>query len=286
MTVTDQIKILIRKIKQNESQYDLDRKAAEKSALSSNNLDKYEYLTGKDLGLKPSTVFNKGLSEEDKKEGLQKKLKNIKDKNDEMLKIKNKTENIKEVTDFVKEPLSLEAKDLVEEIRIIQKDVDHRKLIIRGGNNFTYNFSYYKAFKELFRDLYYKKMTINDAEMKQNEFNSILDALNNYSPKAQKYIEAKNSLLNNAKNFYKGREKTIEGFKERIFPLKSDDEFEQGQTSKKPIKADANAFNEWINKKETSINRELFENYFHFKIPSELLNIYTKQMIPKKIIRW
>ena len=70
-----------------------------------------------------------------------------------MLKIKNKTENIKEVTDFVKEPLSLEAKALVEEIRIIQKDVDHRKLIIRDGSNFTYNFSYYKASKELFRDL-------------------------------------------------------------------------------------------------------------------------------------
>ena len=70
MTVTDHIKILIRKIKQSESQYDLNRKAAEKSALSSNNLGKYEYLTGKDLGLKPSTVFNKGLSEEDKKEGL------------------------------------------------------------------------------------------------------------------------------------------------------------------------------------------------------------------------
>ena len=31
MTVTDQIKIINRKIKQNESQYDLDRKAAEMS---------------------------------------------------------------------------------------------------------------------------------------------------------------------------------------------------------------------------------------------------------------
>ena len=41
---------------QNEAQYDLDRKAAKISALSSNNLDKYGYLTGKDLGLKPSTV--------------------------------------------------------------------------------------------------------------------------------------------------------------------------------------------------------------------------------------
>ena len=56
MTVTDQAEILNRKIKQNEVQYDLDREADKISALSSNNLDKYEYLTGEDLGLKPSTV--------------------------------------------------------------------------------------------------------------------------------------------------------------------------------------------------------------------------------------
>ena len=170
MAVIDQIKILNRKIKQNEVQYDLDREAAKISALSSNNLDKYEYLTGEDLGLKPSTVekakfeysplgkiFNKGLSEEDKKEGLLKKLKNIEDKNEQLLKIKNKTENIKKVTDIVKKPFTLEAKALIEEIRTIQKDVDYRKLIIRGGNNVTYYFSNYKTFKELFRDLYYKR---------------------------------------------------------------------------------------------------------------------------------
>ena len=58
----------------------LGRKAAKISAFSSNNLDKYEYLTGEDLGLKLSTVeqakfkysplgkiFNKGLSVGDKK---------------------------------------------------------------------------------------------------------------------------------------------------------------------------------------------------------------------------
>ena len=116
MTVTDQIKILNRKIKQNEAQYDLDRKAAKISALSSKNLDKYEYLTGEDLNYKPSTVeqakfdysplgkfFNKGLKEEDKKEGLLKRLKNIEDKSEEQLKaIKNKTENVKEITDLQK----------------------------------------------------------------------------------------------------------------------------------------------------------------------------------------
>ena len=104
MTVTDQIKILNRKIKQNEAQYDLDREAAKISALSSNNLDKYEYLTGEDLDLKPSTVeqakfeysplgkiFNKGLSEDDKKEGILKRLENIKDRNDELLNTFNTT---------------------------------------------------------------------------------------------------------------------------------------------------------------------------------------------------
>ena len=51
MTVTDQIKILGRKIKEDKAQYDLDRKAAKISALPSNNLDKYEYLTSEELGL-------------------------------------------------------------------------------------------------------------------------------------------------------------------------------------------------------------------------------------------
>ena len=98
MTITDQIKILDRKITQNEARYDLDRKAAEISALSSNNFDKFEYLTGEDLDLEPSTVeqtkfeysplgkiFNKSLDEKEKKEGILKRLENIKDKNEELL---------------------------------------------------------------------------------------------------------------------------------------------------------------------------------------------------------
>ena len=50
MTKYDQIKTLDNKIKANKAQYMLDRKNAEISAKSSGELDKYEYLTGKDLG--------------------------------------------------------------------------------------------------------------------------------------------------------------------------------------------------------------------------------------------
>ena len=52
MTLTEQVNILDHKIKANKPQYDLDREAAELSALSSGELEKYEYLTGEDLGYK------------------------------------------------------------------------------------------------------------------------------------------------------------------------------------------------------------------------------------------
>ena len=77
---------------------DLDREAAKISALSSGELEKYEYLTGEDLGYKPDVtqkakfecspldkVFNKGLDESDKKEGLFKRLKNVESKNEQQL---------------------------------------------------------------------------------------------------------------------------------------------------------------------------------------------------------
>ena len=80
MTITDQIKILDKSLK----------KATIISAWSSKNLDKVEYLTGEDLGLKPNTIeqakfeysplskmFNKRLSENDKEEELFKRLKKI-----------------------------------------------------------------------------------------------------------------------------------------------------------------------------------------------------------------
>ena len=66
--------------------------------MSSNSLNKYEYLTGGNLGLKPSTVeqakfkfsplgkiSNKVLDKDDQKEGLFKILKNIEGKNEVQL---------------------------------------------------------------------------------------------------------------------------------------------------------------------------------------------------------
>ena len=92
MTVTDHIKIIDNKIKANQAQHNLDSLTAKISALSSRELRKYYYLTGDDLRYRPSAleqtrfdysplgkVFNKRLDDkDDKKEGLQKRLKTLK----------------------------------------------------------------------------------------------------------------------------------------------------------------------------------------------------------------
>ena len=70
-------------------------------------MDNYKYLTDEDLGLKASTVeqarfehsplgkvFDKGLTEEDKKEGILKRLRNIEDKSEKQLKVFSKANKI------------------------------------------------------------------------------------------------------------------------------------------------------------------------------------------------
>ena len=80
MTLTGELTILHDKIKSNQAQHNLNRKATKISALSSKELEKYKYLTSEYLGYKPGVVkqakfeysplgniFNKRLEKEDKK---------------------------------------------------------------------------------------------------------------------------------------------------------------------------------------------------------------------------
>ena len=184
MAVTDQIKILNRKIKQNEAQYDLDRKAAKISALSSNNLDKYEYLTGEDLGLKPSTVeqakfeysplgkiFNKGLSKEDKKEGILKRLEKIKDKNDELLSTFSTTNKANKTT-----------------------KINNQSKILTYSTQYSF---------EMFRNIDdFKELSLNSMYEKLNDFLKKLTRFKIVAPRTKDKRILKNKVLSNARNLY------------------------------------------------------------------------------------
>ena len=55
-TLTDEINILDDKIKANQAQYELDREVAKIYSFSSDELEKYKYLTDEDLWYKPGVV--------------------------------------------------------------------------------------------------------------------------------------------------------------------------------------------------------------------------------------
>ena len=204
MTVTDQIKILDKKIKQNEAQYDLDRKAAKISALSSKNLDKYEYLTGEDLGLKASTVeqakfeysplgkfFNKGLKEEEKKEGLLKRLTNIEDKNEEQLKaIEDQKEIQTKIISKYKIKLPLlksiynqevkdgrSNKDAAKKIfktleNLERSETNYSKLVYKSGDNkyFDFNFTRFGPLSSFYLKLMNGDIGINVVKLNMKKF--------------------------------------------------------------------------------------------------------------------
>ena len=255
MTVTDQIKILNRKIKQNESQYDLDREAAKISALSSNNLDKYELLTGEDLGLKPSTIeqakfeysplgkiFNKGLSKEDKKEGILKGLKNIKDKNEELLNRFNTTNKAP------KNEINNQSQKLI-------CDVNHSFAKLRNIGDI-------------------KKLLLDSMFNLMKEYLKKFNSLNELKPQKENNKKRKQEVLTNVGNIYKSKySKKINSLDTKnkkisiTKKLRLGDNYQyssEEEEEQKPTKDDYKTLIKQIIDEETDINDDLFNKYFKF----------------------
>ena len=217
----------------------MDRKAAKISALSSNNLGKYEYLTGKDLGLKPSTIeqakfqysplgkiFNKGLDKDDQKEGLFKRLKNIEDKSENQSEkqldaIKNMNISSKPLMEivFFFSTLSDEAKKLMNEIKIIDDWLDNAQLVCTKTDGITkYYFSNF-TFPSIFASkIYNKNLSLQEAEANQQELEILINKLNNdYNPRNQIKINEQNDTLKSARKFFLSDKTLLEHLREIFF---------------------------------------------------------------------
>ena len=172
--------------------------AAKISALSSKNLDKYELLTGEDLDLKPSTVeqakfeysslgriFNKGLTEEDKRERLFKRLENIKGKNEELINRFSTTKASKNKTNSQGKKLVYNANHSFAEL----KNFGNIKRL-----SYSSMFNQMKEYHQKFNQLNNLKTRIKDNEKQKREvLTNIADVYNefyyNYKNKYNKKID-------------------------------------------------------------------------------------------------
>ena len=157
-------------------------------------LSKFEYSP---LG----KIFNKGLSEEDKKEGLLKKLKNIEGKNEEQLKAiedqgKKQLEEIKNI-DVSSKPLktisffssiSEEAKELMNKIKVIDDWLETAQLICTKTDEKTkYDFSKFTFPLKFASKIYNYDLTLQKAQDNQQELKILINKLsNNYNPQKKR----------------------------------------------------------------------------------------------------
>ena len=71
----------------------------------------------------------------------------------------------------------------------------------------------------MFKAICYRNLSIEDAEIEQEEFEGTLTALERYDPRKSDYKTARYSLLLNARNLYDKRKMIIDEFKNKIFPF-------------------------------------------------------------------
>ena len=136
-----------------------------------------------------------------------------------------------------------------------------------------------------------------------------MGALKAYASRDNKHVEAKNKLANNVENFYKGREKIIEGFKNSVFPLYYDERHEhqmkaerkieekeieekrrrrkekkekQEEQDKEPFDLDY-LIELIINREKLPINNELFKKHFNLENPIFMYKVLNETK-DKKIV--
>ena len=84
-------------------------------------------------------------------------------------------------------------------------------------------------------------------------------------------MEAKNKLVNNVENFYKGRKKIIEGFKNRVFPVYYDERGENQMKAEREIEEEKKEeFLKYIEDESKNFGHILFSYYFNFVKPIDM----------------
>ena len=249
-------------------------------------MDKYEYLTGEDLGLKPSTIeqtkfeysplskiFNKGLNKDDKKEGLFKRLKNIEYKNEKQLKaIEDKNEkqldtnskSLKSISYFSQ--LSTKA-NCLRKLKKQRNDIDPEKCVCVKTDGTIFNFNKVKTSLDLASNIYRKKSLLKDAENEQRKIKILLNKLRKHNPTKLIKINAKEETLIAAEKLLNNRQEVIDVFKTSIFPYI--DGFQIKEESEE-LEHDIKKFIKYTENKAKEINYDLFKNYFNFVVPSAL----------------
>ena len=134
MTIEDQIK-------DEKLQYDINREAAKRSALSSGKIDKYEYLTDEEIlpSNQQQIIQQAKFNYSPLGKALEKQRKTIEDQGEKQVftleSLKDSDKKLTQIKDFIPtENLNPEIINEIKRIKELEKEVDRNKMVYEGAN--------------------------------------------------------------------------------------------------------------------------------------------------------
>ena len=157
------------RIKDEKLQYDINREAAEISALSSGKLDKYEYLTGKEIlpSNQQQIIQQAKFNYSPLGKAIEKQIKTIKDQGEKQVvaleSLNLPSKKLPPIKSFIStENLNPEIINEVKKIEEIKKKVDRNKMVYRGTNK-TYDFRNFKTIRAFGNEIRNNVMSLETA---------------------------------------------------------------------------------------------------------------------------
>ena len=171
-------------------------------------------------------ISNKGLSKDDKKEGILKKLRNIEDKNEQRLQVikdqgRKQLEQLKNIDksktlkliDKISQKND-EANKLLLEFKKIDKTLENADFVCTKTDNKTkYDFNRFSLPLKFIEKIHNYEITLDEAINSQAKLNILINKLNNnYSPRNLEKVEEKKRVLESARKLQNARKDTIDLF--------------------------------------------------------------------------
>ena len=228
------------------------------------------------------------MSEDDKKEGLLKRLKNIEGKNEVQLQaIKDQGEvQLREIKDINKSNTlkvigeigkkNANANKILLGIKEIDETLDNAELVCTKTDGTKYDFNHFLSPLKFVAKIHNYEITLDEAINDQTKLGILINKLNNnYNPRIPEKVKEKNNVLKSAKKLFSAREEIINLFEKGIFPYKGNlfksKEEEESKEEEKRVKT----FIKYIENESKGINYDLFWKYFNFAVITSGL---TKQL--------
>ena len=135
------------------------------------------------------------------------------------------------------------------------------------------------------REIFHGSISLKKAEEMQDEMELKIEELKKYNPRIQERKDLRNIILDNERKLFDQRDTIIEAFGKPIFqlrysdcdPIKSRQNFEESIGERVKLRRqESDKLNEVIIKKDKTINKDLFTEYFQFQSLSAMHKILPK----------